>query len=368
MIANPIDVNTAFPVRKSKVQKQAFRDAVIPYVQALGYECTTEKGMLGARNVVIGNSETAKYLITAHYDTCAHLPFPNLITPCSFWLFMAYQLVIAAFMLLIPLIPTIAADWLFDTGAASSMVWYAFFLLGAILMMVGPANKHNANDNTSGVVAVLEIARKLPAELRSQVCFVLFDLEEAGLFGSMGYQEAHKNATKNQLVLNLDCVGDGDEIMLFPSGKVKKDQEKMELLRSCCGSQGNKRISIREKGFSFYPSDQANFPYGVGIAALRRSKVGLYLGRIHTNRDTILEEANIHMIRDAILSMIAAHPEYTPVEPKKASGRRLNASGILFLTTGILFLISAWLGKDFFNVGLGVFFLALGIGKLTARK
>jgi hypothetical protein len=43
-------------------------------------------------------------------------------------------------------------------------------------------------------------------------------------------------------------------------------------------------------------------------------------------------------------------------------------SGILFLTTGILFLISAWLGKDFFNVGLGVFFLALGIGKLTARK
>ena len=148
MIANPIDVNTAFPVRKSKVQKQAFRDAVIPYVQALGYECTTEKGMLGARNVVIGNPETAKYLITAHYDTCAHLPFPNLITPCSFWLFMAYQLVIAAFMLLIPLIPTIAADWLFDTGAASSMVWYAFFLLGAILMMVGPANKHNANDNT----------------------------------------------------------------------------------------------------------------------------------------------------------------------------------------------------------------------------
>jgi hypothetical protein len=156
--------------------------------------------------------------------------------------------------------------------------------------------------------------------------------------------------------------------MLFPSGKVKKDQEKMELLRSCCGSQGKKRISIREKGFSFYPSDQANFPYGVGIAALRRSKVGLYLGRIHTNRDTILEEANIHMIRDAILSMIAAHPEYTPVEPKKASGRRLNVSGILFLTTGILFLISAWLGKDFFNVGLGVFFLALGIGKLTARK
>ena len=67
-------------------------------------------------------------------------------------------------------------------------------------------------------------------------------------------------------------------------------------------------------------------------------------------------------------SMIAAHPEYTPVEPKKASGRRLNVSGILFLTAGILWLISAHLTKNFMYLGLGICFLALGIGKLTARK
>lgn len=367
MINNPMNILEQFPVRKTKQQKQAFRDAVCGYAEKLGYPCTVERRNLSCQNIVLGDPEGAKYLVTAHYDTCANMLLPNLITPCNFGLFLLYQILLVVAMIVVSVASGLLLGFLFGRSVMMVTIFVVYWTL-LLLLLFGPANRSNANDNTSGVVAVLEIARKLPAELRSQVCFVLFDLEEAGLFGSMGYQEAHKNATKNQLVLNLDCVGDGDEIMLFPSGKVKKDQEKMELLRSCCGSQGNKRISIREKGFSFYPSDQANFPYGVGIAALRRSKVGHYLGRIHTNRDTILEEANIHMIRDAILSMIAAHPEYTPVEPKKASGRRLNASGILFLTTGILFLISAWLGKDFFNVGLGVFFLALGIGKLTARK
>ena len=73
MIENPMDVLKQFPVRKNKKQKQSFRDSVQSYAENLGYAVTVEKGSMGAHNVVIGNPETAKYLVTAHYDTPAAL-------------------------------------------------------------------------------------------------------------------------------------------------------------------------------------------------------------------------------------------------------------------------------------------------------
>ena len=84
MISKPMDVLQCFPIRKSKKQKQAFRDAVQSYLKTIGYDSAIEQGRLGAKNIVIGNPETAKFLITAHYDTPAAMPFPNLITPCNF--------------------------------------------------------------------------------------------------------------------------------------------------------------------------------------------------------------------------------------------------------------------------------------------
>ena len=306
MLTTPMDVLTAFPVRKTKAQKQAFRDHVQAYAQNLGYETKTEKGNFGSRNLVIGNPDQARYLITAHYDTCARLPIPNLITPCSLPLFLAYQIVVALVMLLPPVIPSVLVDWLTQSYDIGYFVWYCLFWVNLILMMFGPANKTNANDNTSGVVTLLEIARSLPENQRHKVCFVLFDLEEAGLIGSASYRKTHKNATDHQVVLNLDCVGDGDHILLFPTKKLKKDIPKLTSIYKCCGYFGSKSILVRDKGFSIYPSDQANFPYGVGIAAFNKGKAGLYLSRIHTPRDTALDQTNVNILRAAIISMIGS--------------------------------------------------------------
>lgn len=307
MIENPMDVLAQFPVRKSKKQKQSFRDSVQSYAKGLGYECAVEKGSLGARNVVIGNPETAKCLVTAHYDTPACMVVPNLITPCNFWTFMGYQLAVTVLVFTVALIPMLILKWFGADQSVLSLVWLMtlYAILG--LMMLGPANKHNANDNTSGVVTVLETAKALPENLRDKVCFVLFDLEEAGLIGSSSYRKAHKKATESQIILNCDCVGDGNELMMFPMKKVKKDEKLMESLRSICRTVGEKNLSVREKGFSYYPSDQKNFPYGVGIAAFNRSKwVGLYCDKIHTGKDTVLDEENVSILRDSILDLIRA--------------------------------------------------------------
>ena len=303
-MTTPMDVAKCHPVRKSKQQKEAFRRDVALWLQNLGYEVHTEKGSFGSRNLVIGNPQSSKFLVTAHYDTCARLPFPNLITPCNFWLFLLYQIFVCAVLLLPAAAIGAVAGWLLHS---SGMGYYLFSILlwaELLLMLIGPANPSNANDNTSGVVTLLTLAGSLPPENRKDVCFVLFDLEEAGLIGSSSYQSKHKKETAHQLVLNLDCVGEGDGLCFFPTAKVKKDKGQLAQLQRLEGTYGAKTLTVQAAGFACYPSDQMNFPRGVGICALRRGKAGLYLSRIHTPRDTLLDETNVNTLCAVLKKLI----------------------------------------------------------------
>ena len=304
MIETPMDVFRDFPVRKTKKQKQAFREAVQSYAEQLGYPCTVESGSLGSRNLVIGNPEQADYLVTAHYDTCARLPIPNFLTPCNFWLFLLWQVVLVLLILGICILMGLGVGFLTGSGAIGSWCGYLMIWVILALMLIGPANPSNANDNTSGVVTLLEIAKSMPGNQRKKVCFVLFDLEEAGLIGSASYRKAHKSQTDRQMVLNLDCVGDGDNLTLFPTKRLKKDRKRLTSLYKACGYFGKKSILVHEQGFSFYPSDQANFPWGVGICALNKRGKTLYLSRIHTKKDTILERTNVNLLRAALITYI----------------------------------------------------------------
>ena len=304
MIETPMDVFRDFPVRKTKKQKQAFREAVQSYAEQLGYPCTVESGSLGSRNLVIGNPEQADYLVTAHYDTCARLPIPNFLTPCNFWPFLLWQVVLVLLILGVCILMGLGVGFLTGSGAIGSWCGYLMIWVILALMLIGPANPSNANDNTSGVVTLLEIAKSMPGNQRKKVCFVLFDLEEAGLIGSASYRKAHKSQTDRQMVLNLDCVGDGDNLTLFPTKRLKKDRKRLKSLYKACGYFGEKSILVHEQGFSFYPSDQANFPWGVGICALNKRGKTLYLSRIHTKKDTILERTNVNLLRAALITYI----------------------------------------------------------------
>ena len=297
MITEPMDVLKRYEIRKSKKQKQQFRDAAQAYFQNLGYPVNIEKGSLGARNVVIGDTSTAKYLVTAHYDTCARMPIPNFITPRSFWGFIGYQLLTTLVLLLPDLLVYGIVYWITHNVQIAFICWYVLLIAEIVLLTAGPANPHTANDNTSGVVAVMQLAQTLPEDKRRDYAFVLFDLEESGLIGSSSYRKKHRKESSQQIILNLDCIGDGDEIWLFPSKKVRKDLHKMDLIKSMSGQHGQKDVFVHERGFSVYPSDQANFPYGVGICALKKTRRGLlYMDKIHTKHDTMLDINNVNIL------------------------------------------------------------------------
>lgn len=306
MITKPMDVLEKFEVRKTGMQKDTFIKAVTEFVRGKGFEVHVESGKGGCRNIVIGDAENAKFLVTAHYDTPASIGIPNFITPCNPAAFIAVQL-----MLLIPFFAAaffaaLAAVLLGGDDRTVFLAAYIAYFGLLFLMMFGPANRHNANDNTSGVVTVLETMCALPEDLKGKVAFILFDLEEAGLVGSASYRKAHKEQTEHQIILNLDCVGDGDNIVLFPVKKVKKNEDELRWLESAAGPVGEKHIIVRGCGFSYYPSDQRHFPHGVGISALKKVKViGFYCDRIHTWRDIHLDEENVAILRDMLIGLIS---------------------------------------------------------------
>jgi len=170
--------------------------------------------------------------------------------------------------------------------------------------MAGPANKHTVNDNTSGVLTLLETALALPVEQRDKVCFVFFDNEEQGLLGSAAFFKKHKKELAETLMLNFDCVSDGDYIQFYPTKKVKADETALGRLEQAFAPVPEKTVEV-VRSFGFYPSDQRAFPKGVGVCALKKKAlIGYYMDRIHTRRDTILDQRNLLLLRDGVLRLV----------------------------------------------------------------
>lgn len=301
MLNEPMDVLKLHPIRKTKAQKEAFRSDVQSYIRELDYDCKIETGKFGVNNLVIGNPEFAKYLVTAHYDTPAGIGIPNVCNPTSRVRFLIkYLISVVVGGCVGGGIGLMFKYGLYFPGAVLSCAAFALFYL----MLNGPANPNNANDNTSGVVTLLEIARTLPKAQRDKVCFVLFDQEEKGLLGSSAYRKAHKEATDNQLMLNLDCVGDGDHILFMPTKKARQDGELIGKLQYLGGWFGNKQILTIYKGYCAYNSDHKNFPIAVGVGAFHKKGKTFVLDKIHTKQDVNLDLTNVNLLRAALTTLI----------------------------------------------------------------
>ena len=309
MIQTPMDILSKFPIRRTSTQKADFRECICRYVSDLGVRCTVEETKKNCHNIIFGDLQTAKYLVTAHYDTPASIGIPNVMIPTNFLFFIGYQILVLCAYFFAAFVFGMAA-WLISHDERITFLFAYVGYFGLLfLMLYGPANRNNVNDNSSGVITLLETLTALPQEDRANVCFVLFDKEEYGLVGSKAFRKKYKNETENILMLNLDCVGDGDRITLFPSKKLKKQLLQMEKLQMVNTENEKKSVKIWNKSFTFN-SDQKNYPLSVGIGAFHYKKpIGLYCGRIHTARDTVLEYENVIIIRDSLLRLLADKQE-----------------------------------------------------------
>jgi len=294
-----------YEVRKSNPEKTEFIDYIKNRLSVAGYNPETDitieekgKGLFKSRNIIVGNPKTAKVFFTAHYDTCAVLPFPNLMTPTNPVLFILFQFLLVFLMFgmafVFALVFTLITNNMFDAGLVMVISLYVFMFH----MLFGFRNKHTANDNTSGTIAITKILEALPVDVRDKVCVIYFDNEEKGLLGSSFFYDKHKKEMNNKLLINFDCVGDGRDIVVLGKQKARKDGLYENFLQAFRSYEGQYDVEFLPRNMKpmMFGSDQMHFAKGVGVCALRKSLVGRYVARIHTPFDTICREENIDYI------------------------------------------------------------------------
>lgn len=285
-----------YQVRKTKKQKSAFIDLLRQHFPQLQIQ---EGSFPRCRNIIIGDVKSAKVVLTAHYDTCAQLPFPNFITPKNPLLSILYSVLlivplVAAVFLLNLLLNLVSADYWVHYWI--SLVTYFGLLL---LLVAGPANRHTANDNTSGVITLCELLTVLTEAERSNAAFVFFDHEETGLIGSSFFRSRYKKEMQDKLLINFDCVSDGDHLLVSASKAARAAHG--ELLKKCFLPEGTKGILFTEAEKTYYPSDQIGFKKSVAVAALKHNRfLGYYMDRIHTAKDTVMDKENIKLLCESI--------------------------------------------------------------------
>lgn len=295
-------LTTQFPVRKTAAQKQAFRAWVVKECAEMGYTAVPdEKGY--SRNVVVGDPETAEVTFTAHYDTPPVMPIPNFITPTNVLIYLLYQILIVLGMLAVGGVIGLAANALLHSPMAAYYIGLTAILVLSLLMVFGPANRHNVNDNTSGTAAVLEIMAHLPEEQREKAAFILFDNEEKGLLGSSSYAGKHLNVKKGKLVINMDCVGDGETIMFFANKKTRA-LPCFPALKEAMSAQTGCQFRMNDMEKCIYPSDQAHFTYGIAVCACLSGKFGYYCDKIHTAKDTVCRQENLDFLANALCEFV----------------------------------------------------------------
>lgn len=335
------EVLEKWQVRKHRAQKTAF----IEFVQSRILEARVEQGGLSrSRNIIVGDPDRARVIFTAHYDTCARLPIPNLLYPENLLFSIMY-----AVLTLVPivLITILAAELGVPSGVLPGIFIGLIILL--VIMMMGPVpNPHTVNDNTSGVVTLLELWERMGPEERANVALVFFDNEENGLLGSGVFVGKHKEALRERPLVNFDCVSHGDALRLVVRRRTwtRFGSAIAAALPEEAAKVAGKDFAAVPDGAFFFPSDNLNVYHGVGAAAFVRGKLGLYIPRIHTARDTIFDEANVQLMVTFARNVLAELGREEGEGPREAPllGKGAVAKAVLLTALTLAILILAGMG------------------------
>ncbi|MCR5807942.1 MAG: Zn-dependent exopeptidase M28 [Clostridiales bacterium] len=296
-----------FPVRNSTEQKKAFRAFALTEAEKAGVIAAEEENE-GHVNLVFSDPEKAEVIFTAHYDTPRRALLPNMMFVTNRLLFYLYLAAVVSLML----IPAVAAAFavkaafrldfqLLEHRLLMILAYLSVYFGLFTLLMHGPANKRNLNDNTSGTAAILELVLALGDNKRA--AFILFDDEEKGKKGSKAYAKAHPEIKKGKLIVNLDCVGNGGTFV-FCGTKGAEEHPAYDRLVESVGESGiNARFFA--SGKARMNSDHRSFDKAVGVCACTYKKgLGYYTGRIHTKRDSVADSETVGALAKALASFV----------------------------------------------------------------
>ena len=289
--------------RMYRKEKDVFLEHCKAEFTQLGYDevvIKEEKNALGmtSRNLVAGPLD-ADVLITAHYDTPGRNGFLLFFNPLFGGLLGSMLL-----MVLLVFLPRFlegaienGAQWVNYAQIALGVVFIASFLL---------KNKHNHNDNTSGVIGVYQMAQLIAQnpELKDRCAFVLFDHEEVlpGLLGSKAFAKWRRRNHPDKaggVVINLDCIGLGNVLTVM----TKKKHQGWHDIAAFLEQEG---FSVKKvRGGMTGTSDHAPFSAGVSLLFQKPSILGpLFIPNIHSGKDKTCDLDQLARLCDGVYAYL----------------------------------------------------------------
>lgn len=294
-----------FQARKTYKQKSRFINYILDRYKNIPITIEESGKIIKNKNIIIGDFKTADTVYTAHYDTCALSFMPNMIFNSKF-LFTIYQIIFLTVFFLISYVLTVILKLLIRPADVLLLLYVTWGLL-LYQLMFGIRNKHTSNDNTSGVLTLLNAIDKIIKEdnaIPKNTCFVLFDNEEKGLIGSQRFETSHK--TNKKTFFNFDCVGDGNNLILFYK-KTAKNNDTYNTFYNKAKELSNSHFYIKTEKLNplTLTSDHVIFKNSVGVATFRKHKLFkfLYVPRLHTSFDKKCDFKNIEFLSDIICNI-----------------------------------------------------------------
>lgn len=183
---------------------------------------------------------------------------------------------------------------------------------------------HGADDNASGVAAVIELARKFARAKNNQrpLVFVAFTAEEFGLIGSRAFvAEPPFDLKKSAAMFNFDMIGRLDSAKDLTIGGVGTAKETNALIDSLVHGF---KVKISKEGYG--PSDHASF-YGENLPVVYFTS-GVH-DQYHTPKDTY-DRINIHgerLIVESAYQLISEVANRSKRLTYQESGPKTGAAG-----------------------------------------
>lgn len=260
--------------RYTSEEKERFKNYLTDKLYQYGWSVNRQEYYLAT---VCKNPEVT---LSAHFDTGKTLPW--YVT--KFYELFGYQRWVY--------LPACGLVFLLLLALWVPVITLPVLLLLAIQLLTRRKNPFNCNDNTSGVMILLEVAKRVP-DLQGRVQLVFTDEEENGRKGAKQYSKK-----KPKLLLNFDTVGLGD-ILIISTNKENPPPELLQALDA-----GKYRIIVKKH---FSNSDYREFDNGIGFAFVEESflKGGFYLPNAHTVKDQIIGSDNIVWLVSGIVKFVS---------------------------------------------------------------
>jgi len=283
-------------------EKNKFLDTVEEKLTEYGYEFERKQfgNIIKSVNLETKTEQPPEFIFMAHYDTGPTIPF---------WLSWVMKLFGHNHLLLMCIFM-----WLLFRFASTVDIHSCYYIsfditLRTLIMLtfliILIPNKKNFDDNTSGVISLLSLAKKCKENGIENVKFVFVDLEEVGLFGSREhkrYLEKEKLISSNCKIISIDCVGGVAKFPLIVRNS-KSDYAKL------FHDEIQKEFEDCKSIHSFIPfSDNYSFTkYGaLNISFVNKAIVpgGYSLPNVHSSNDVHLNLPRIEKLTDTLLNIV----------------------------------------------------------------